>query len=135
MAAGGRIDMSRRMKRWIAVFVLGLLGVPQAGLATAGCMVNRSDTPRMMGAGAAPVMRHEAAPLPAKRMSPSAGLCLRHCTGKFQLSRQSATGVAEAPLAVSPIVRLRMPRIAWLRPAQPPPTPIPIRILLNSFLI
>ena len=119
--------MNRRLIRRFAFALIALLAFVQAGVALAGCFMDRGGMANMATLGDCCS--------PAPEFQPAAELkndCLAHCTADLQLSGL-AVGLAQGP-ADTPV--LLLPRVSMVYPAQPPPAPpIPPRILLHSFLI
>jgi hypothetical protein len=121
------IAMNRRLVRRLALALIAFLAFAQAGVALAGCVMERGGMANMAAAGDCCS--------PAPEFQPVAELkndCLAHCTADLQLSGLPLA-LVQAP-ADAPVLLLPRPSLTY--PAAPPPAPpIPSRILLHSYLI
>ena len=126
--------MSRALKRWLSVLLLGMLAFSQATLVLAACGVDRAGLVQALAGD-----MHECCDTerPATNLVPlSANSCLGEGTADLQASGTSIPAVAAPPaLAVLfvPQPHGGPPPSALLR--APPASAVPSRILLHSFLI
>lgn len=126
--------MSRRLRRWVCLVMLGTLAFWQANLVLAACAMDRGQLGQMFAAGESHDCCDEAmAPGDDPRpMTPNA--CVAHSTADLQ-----ALGLPPSLPAAPTVVVLVVPRADSQRPlaswpAVRPPA-VPPRILLHSFLI
>lgn len=103
--------MTRRIRRWVSIAVLGVLAFSQATLVFATCAMDRADIAQMMTTPGDDECCDQAGP-PA---------CIVQSTSDLQ-----------APVAFVPLLR---PAGPIPRRVEPPGTSVPPRILLHSFLI
>jgi hypothetical protein len=121
------IAMNRRLVRRLAFALIAMLAFAQAGIALAGCFMERGEMANMATLGDCCNPTPEFQPAPELRND-----CLAHCTADLQLSGLPIA-LVQAPADV-PVLLLPHPAAPYL--AAPPPTPrIPPRILLHSYLI
>ena len=121
--------MNRRVIRRFAFALIALLAFAQAGVALAGCFMDRGGMASMATLGDCCS--------PAPEFQPAAELkndCLVHCTADLQLSGVSVV-LVQAPAAAQLFVLPRVPDHVGARHEPPPPPAPPSRILLHSFLI
>ena len=119
--------MNRRLLRRLALVLIAFLAFAQAGVALAGCFMDRGEMAAMAMQGDCCSPAPEFEPAPELRNN-----CLAHCTADLQLSGLPV-GLVQAP-AHTPV--LVLPRATFPYPPAPPPVvTLPSRILLHSFLI
>lgn len=126
--------MSRALKRWLAVLLLGALAFSQASLVLAACGIDRAALVQALAGD-----MHECCDTegPATNLVPmSANSCLGEGTSDLQASGPSMPAVAAPaalPVLFVPQRQAGPPPSALLR--APPARAVPSRILLHSFLI
>ena len=121
------IAMNRRLLRRFAVALIALLAFAQAGVALAGCFMDRGGMANMAMLGDCCNPAPEFEPVPELKND-----CLAHCTADLQLSGLPVA-LVQAP-ADAPVLLVPLPLATY--PPPPLPTPsIPSRILLHSYLI
>jgi hypothetical protein len=121
------IAMNRRLVRRLALALIAMLAFAQAGVALAGCLMDRGAMADMATAGDCCSPALEFQPTPQLKND-----CLAHCTADLQLSGE-AIALVQAPPTESVLL---LPRPTVKYPAVSPPTPrIPSRILLHSYLV
>ena len=126
--------MSRALKRWLSVLLLGTLAFSQASLVLAACGIDRAA----LGQALAGDM-HECcdSERPAPNLVPmSANSCLGEGTSDLQASGSSIPAQAvppDLPVLFVPRPQVGPPPCALLYP--PAARAVPSRILLHSFLI
>jgi hypothetical protein len=119
--------MNRRLVRRLAFALIAFLAFAQAGVALAGCIMERGGMANMAAAGDCCS--------PAPEFQPVSELkndCLAHCTADLQLSGLPLA-LVQAP-ADAPVLFVPPPSVTCRAPPSPAP-PIPSRILLHSYLI
>jgi hypothetical protein len=126
--------VSRALKRWLSIVLLGTLAFSQATLVLAACGIDRAALVQALAGD-----MHECCDTerPAPNLVPmSANSCLGEGTSDLQASGTSIPALAAPPAL--PVLVLRRPQAgpppsALLR--APPASGVPSRILLHSFLI
>ena len=119
--------MNRRLVRRLAFALIAFLAFAQAGLALAGCTMDRGGMAQMAAGGDCCTSTPQFEPGPQLKND-----CVAHCTADLQLPGEP-TALVGAPAEVLVLV---LPHRAAPYPAAPPlPRVIPSRILLHSFLI
>lgn len=125
---------NRRLRRWIALLILGALAFAQASIAAAACEMDRRALPQAVTSMDSEVCDCEMssmgnAPFYTNR-------CLAHCTADLQIAGLPVAIVrspADVPVLFVPLGNLRA--VARVRPDSSQTAPVPIRILLHSFLV
>jgi hypothetical protein len=125
---------TRKLKCWIALVVLAALAFAQASIAIAGCELDRRAFLQIAISGTAEDRECDMqligqAPISSNR-------CAAHCTADLQISGMAAAIVRE--VGESSVLRLPPSTVRLsIGPSADaaPNAPIPIRILLHSFLI
>lgn len=121
------IAMNRRLVRRLAFALIALLAFAQAGVALAGCFMDRGEMANMETLGDCCNPSPEFQPAPELKND-----CLAHCTADLQLSGLPI-GLVQAPADV-PVLLVPHPTVPY--PAAPPLARlIPPRVLLHSYLI
>ena len=122
----------RRIKRQLALLLIGLMVFAYGSIALAACAMDRAAMAHSM---AAP-LGEACDGCPAGDSTPVSAVCVAHCTADLQLAALAYPIVrspSDAPLLLLlPIHEYRIGRIAC---QAPPPNAVPTRILLHSFLI
>ena len=131
--------MTRRLKRWLSILVLGALAFSHASLVLATCAMDRGELSQMMSVepGGVHDCCDEAVPVPGGERLPMSGNgCLSHCISDLQASGVPVITIApplDVPLLILPRSEYRGLRTPVV--AAPLPPTVPPRILLHSFLI
>lgn len=126
--------VSRALKRWLSVLLLGALAFSQASLVLAACGIDRAALVQALAGDMHDCCDSER---PAPNLVPmSANSCLGEGTSDLQASGTSIPAVAAPP--AQPVLFVSQPHggptpSAVLR--TPPARAVPSRILLHSFLI
>jgi hypothetical protein len=124
--------MSRRLKRLVSIWLLGLLAFAQGSLAFAGCAMDREDLARMLAAPPA----HECCDEQMPGSMPTNG-CVQLATDDLQ-AVGALTSMAPAP-ALGAFLIVQLPSVSESLSAAfkllPQPPAVPPRIFLHSFLI
>ena len=127
--------MSRRLRRWIALLMLGLLGFAQAGVALAACLADRGEMAGMASAPAHGAAGHACCEDGDRAPGPPTNICVAHCTSDLQAFGWASFAVPRvAALVIAVIPRASIVAV-WYTPAEAPPPRIPPRILLHSYLV
>lgn len=124
--------MSRRLRRLTATWLLALLGFAQGSLAIAGCVMDRAELPQVLTGTAPHDCCDEAG---GQAMSPNG--CVTQSTSDLQVVGAPIVPAAVAPSLQAVLVVASLPpgvSARWAAEIQPP-TVVPPRILLHSFLI
>jgi hypothetical protein len=125
--------MSRHLKRWLSILLLGALAFSQATLVLAACAMDRGQLAHMMSQPADHDCCDEAPALDAIPMT--ANGCFVQSTSDLQ-ALAAAIALDPAPAVVMLLLPLPESRpVVLLRWSAPPPKAVPPRILLHSFLI
>lgn len=127
--------MSRRVRRWIAVLMLGVLGFAQASVALAACSADRGEMGPMASAPAHGAAGHACCDDGDRAPAPATNLCVAHCTSDLQVFGWTSFAVPRVAALVVAVLARTPGAAAWFTPAEAPPPRIPPRILLHSFLV
>jgi len=128
--------MSRCLKRWLSILLLGALAFSQASLVLAACAMDRGDLHSMLSVDDEHDCCDEAsAATGGEAMTMSANACVAHSTSDLQAAG-SPLIVLPAPLLSAHFV-VPPPPVSSYRGNRDdsPPGVVPRRILLHSFLI
>jgi hypothetical protein len=127
--------MTRRIKRWLSILLLGALAFSQASLVLAACAMDRSGLTQMLSAPAADHDCCDEATTPqgGDAMPMSASMCAIHTTSDLQAF--NAFPVAVTAKAISARYTHEHPLQLAAPPVVAPPKAVPPRILLHSFQV
>ncbi len=144
------MTMNRRLIRRIAILLIALLGFAQGSVALATCTMDRGTLVHFFGTGessgcdmhgmdSSGTLRtaEPTCETYVKASGPQhANRCIAHCTADLQLGGSPIAlvrGPADTPALLTPLAE--SPPVSHARFPVPPPTSVPRRILLHSFLI
>ena len=123
--------MNRYLVRRAATLLIALFVFAQASVVLAACAMDRASMAQAMT-----MASDESCSCGGTEMQQSVtASCVAHCTADLQLAGLPIAlvhGAASAPVLVVPMAEVH-PSLAALH--TPPPSPLPRRILLHSFLI
>lgn len=127
--------LKARTRLWTAILVLAALAFAQAGVALAGCSMERGmlagamSMPAGEGCGACEMPKQQSA-------MATSNLCVAHCTADLQQASEAMALVRSPVLtAVLFVAQSPVPSSSPKALTAPPPGAPPHRVLLHSFLI
>jgi hypothetical protein len=130
--------MPARLKRRIALILLGLLAFAQVNVALAGCFMDRASMMPASAASSDMVAPCDGCNVPVSDSSDQiSNGCLVHCTSDLQLTGDTRAvvllDVVDIPVLLVP--RVESPPLPRKALDGPPVAAPPRRILLHSFLV